>query len=58
MSTGIASSKGVARRLIEQGAVSIDGKKVAVGALILSKEAHDGKIMRVGSHRFVKIVFS
>lgn len=58
VSTGIASSKGVARRLIEQGAVSIDGKKVAVGALILSKEAHDGKIMRVGSHRFVKIVFS
>jgi len=58
VSTGIASSKGAARRLIEQGAVSIDGEKVVVGALILSKEAHDGKIMRVGSHRFVKIVFS
>jgi len=58
VSTGIASSKGVARRLVEQGAVSIDGEKVVVGALILSKEAHDGKIMRVGSHRFVKIVFS
>ncbi len=58
VSTGIASSKGEARRLIEQGAVSIDGEKVVVGALILSKEAHDGKIMRVGSHRFVKIVFS
>ena len=58
VSTGIASSKGVARRLVEQGAVSIDGEKVVVGALTLSKEAHDGKIMRVGSHRFVKIVFS
>lgn len=58
VSTGIVSSKGAARRLIEQGAVSIDGEKVVVGALILSKEAHDGKIMRVGSHRFVKIVFS
>ena len=58
VSTGIASSKGVARRLVEQGAVSIDGEKVVVGALILSKEAHDGKIMRIGSHRFVKIVFS
>ena len=58
VSTGIASSKGAARRLIEQGAVSIDGEKVVVGALILSKEAHDGKTMRVGSHRFVKIVFS
>ena len=58
VSTGIASSKGAARRLVEQGAVSIDGEKVVVGALTLSKEAHDGKIMRVGSHRFVKIVFS
>jgi tyrosyl-tRNA synthetase len=58
VSTGIASSKGAARRLIEQGAVSIDGEKVVVGALVLSREAHDGKIMRVGSHRFVKIVFS
>ena len=58
VSTGIASSKGAARRLIEQGAVSIDGEKVVVGALVLSREAHDGKIMRIGSHRFVKIVFS
>lgn len=58
VSTGIASSKGAARRLVEQGAVSIDGEKIVVGALLLSKEAHDGKIMRVGSHRFVKIVFS
>ncbi len=58
VSTGIASSKGAARRLIEQGAVSIDGENVVVGALVLSREAHDGKIMRVGSHRFVKIVFS
>lgn len=58
VSTGIASSKGAARRLVEQGAVSIDGEKIVVGALVLSKEAHDGKIMRIGSHRFVKIVFS
>ena len=58
LSTGIASSKGAARRLVEQGAVSIDGEKIVVGALLLSKEAHDGKIMRIGSHRFVKIVFS
>jgi tyrosyl-tRNA synthetase len=58
VSTGIASSKGAARRLVEQGAVSIDGEKIVVGALLLSKEAHDGKIMRIGSHRFVKIVFS
>ena len=58
VSTGIASSKGAARRLIEQGAVSIDGENVVVGALVLAREAHDGKIMRVGSHRFVKIVFS
>ncbi len=58
VSTQIVSSKGAARRLIEQGAVSIDGEKVVVGALILSKDAHDGKVMRVGSHRFVKIVFS
>lgn len=58
VSADVASSKSAARRLIEQGAVSIDGERVIVGELILSKEQHDGKIMKVGSHRFVKISFS
>jgi len=56
VSAKLASSKSEARRLIQQNGVSIDGEKVVVGELILSKELHDGKIMKVG-HRFVKIVF-
>ncbi len=58
VSAGLASSKSAARRLIEQGAVSIDTEPVVVGELLLDKERHDQKIMRVGSHRFVKITFS
>lgn len=56
--SGLAPSKSAARRLVEQGAVSIDGKLASVEALTLSKAAHHGKIMRVGSHRFVRIVFT
>ncbi len=54
---GLASSKGEARRLIQQGGVSIDGQKVEMVDLVLSKELHDGKVIKIGSRRFVKIVF-
>jgi len=58
VSAKLASSKGEARRLIEQGGVSIDGERMIVGELILTPEIHDGKIMKVGNRKFVKIVFS
>jgi len=58
VSASLANSKSDARRKIEQGGVSIDGERVAVGVLILNPEMHDGKIMKVGKLNFVKIKFA
>lgn len=57
VSCGLASSKGDARRKIEQGGVSIDGEKISRGELILTKNEFNGKILKVGKINFVKIVF-
>lgn len=54
---GFASSKGDARRKIEQGGVSIDGKKISLEDIGITKDRYDGKAMKVGKKDFVKIVF-
>lgn len=53
----VAESKADARRKAEQGGVSIDGEKLSEDT-ILTKENHDGKVMKVGKKDFVKITFS
>ena len=55
VAVGFASSKGDARRKLEQGGVSIDGEKISED-IELRKE-QDGKVLRVGKKDFVKIVF-
>jgi tyrosyl-tRNA synthetase len=57
VSAGLAKSRSDARRKIEQGGVTIGDEKVVVGELILNKESHDGKIMKVGKKDFVRIKF-
>ncbi|KKP58408.1 MAG: Tyrosine-tRNA ligase [Candidatus Moranbacteria bacterium GW2011_GWF1_34_10] len=57
MKAGFATSKSDARRKIEQGGVSIDGEKIPVGELVLTKDKFNGKILKVGKINFVKIVF-
>lgn len=52
-----AQSKGDARRKIEQGGVSIDGDKVVVSELVLTKDLFNGKILKVGKKNFIKIIF-
>jgi len=52
-----AQSKGDARRKIEQGGVSIDGEKIIEGALTLTKDKFNEKILKVGKKNFVRIVF-
>ena len=48
----IAKSRSDASRLLQQGAISIDGIKVTSG-----KTAYqDGNIIRVGKHHFIKVV--
>jgi tyrosyl-tRNA synthetase len=51
---GFASSNGEARRLVEQGAVSIDGEKVEDPAARVTLAG--GETLRVGKRRFGRIV--
>lgn len=54
--TGLAESKADARRKAEQGGVSIDGVKLSDDTT-LTKENHNGKVLKVGKKDFVKMVF-
>lgn len=50
--TGLAKSNSEAKRLLAQGAVEIDGKRVTSEKVIIK----DGSIIKVGKRRYVKIV--
>jgi tyrosyl-tRNA synthetase len=52
--TGQVKSRTEATRLINQGAVSIEGEKISVPVVRIKS----GSIIKVGKHRFVKIVDS
>ena len=51
--SGLAPSKSEARRLVEQGGVSIDGEKVLDANYILEKEEF---VLQKGKKKIVKIV--
>ncbi|HVT63241.1 MAG TPA: tyrosine--tRNA ligase [Legionellaceae bacterium] len=51
---GLCSSTSEAMRLIKQGAVKVDGEKVADGTKCLSKETPH--VIQVGKHRIAKIL--
>ena len=50
--TGLAKSNSEAKRLLAQGAIEIDGKRVTSEKVIIK----DGSIIKVGKRRYVKIV--
>jgi tyrosyl-tRNA synthetase len=52
VAAGIASSRSEARRLVSQGGVEVDGTKVETPQV----ELKDGSLVRVGRHRFLRIV--
>lgn len=54
VSTGLASSSGEAKRLIQQGGLSIDGLKIIDPGSMLKLAA--GQVIKVGKHRFVRLV--
>jgi tyrosyl-tRNA synthetase len=54
---GMAMSLGDARRKIEQGGVSVDGKKILDYKVELNKKGDNNKIIKVGKLHFCKIVF-
>jgi tyrosyl-tRNA synthetase len=53
---GLAKSNGAARDLIQAGAVSLDGEKVADPFAKLPPEELRGKLLRVGKRQFRKLV--
>lgn len=53
-SSEMVKSKSEARRLISQGAVSIDGEKIIDVSFMLSKKP--GSVIKIGKRRFLKIL--
>ena len=53
---GFAKSKGEARRLVAQNAVSLDGEKVS--DIAVEVDLADGMVLRVGKKRFGRISLS
>ena len=51
-STAQVSSLSEGRRLIKQGAVEIDGKKISANSV----EVRNGSVIKVGKRRFVKVI--
>jgi tyrosyl-tRNA synthetase len=49
---GVAKSKSDAGRLIQQGAISIDGNRVETANIVYQ----NGNIIKIGKHRFFKVV--
>ena len=53
--TGLAPSMGEARRLIEQGGVSIDGEKYSQASADLTLETDAVRLIQVGKRRFLRV---
>lgn len=53
--TGLAASKGEARRLIEQGGVKVDGEKATAANADITIDA-EGVLLQVGKRRFLRIM--
>ncbi len=54
--SGVTSSNGEARRLVEQGAVSIDGQKVTDSRMRIDIAVQAPFLIKAGKRRFVQIV--
>ena len=52
---GMTKSNGEARRMIEQGGVSLDGTKVSDAQIKVLRSDVVGKVLRVGKHQFAKL---
>ena len=58
VNAGLTESKGEARRLIQQGGVSVDGEKQAVVNAHYSFEPGKSVLLKVGKRRFVRVTFT
>ncbi len=56
--TGLAASKGEARRLIEQGGVRINGEKATSQSAEIDISGNDPVLLQAGKLRFIKVIAS
>jgi len=57
VNVGLAESKGEARRLIQQGGVSVDGERQTIANSVTLWKPGMSTVLKVGKRRFVKVVF-
>ena len=55
LADALSVSRSQARRLIDQGAVSIDGDQLGAGAYDLPAEQLEGRVLQVGRRRFLRL---
>jgi tyrosyl-tRNA synthetase len=53
----LAASKGEARRLIEQGGVSVDGERYTAPNAVISYETGRRVVLKVGKRKFARVTF-
>jgi tyrosyl-tRNA synthetase len=54
--TSLVPSRGEARRMVRQGAVSVDGEVITTEEAVVPLEAGTSRLLRVGKRRFLRIV--
>ena len=54
----MAASNGEARRLVSQGAVEMDGRRLSDPELKLKFTEKKDVVLKVGKRKFVRIIFS
>jgi len=57
ITVGLAESKAEARRLIQQGGVSVDGERQTIVNSITSWKPGMSTLLKVGKRRFIRVVF-
>ena len=55
MAKAFGVTRSEARRLLAEGAVSLEGERVDAGALDRPVETLDGRVLQVGKRRFVRL---
>ena len=57
VTVGLAESKAEARRLIQQGGVSVDGEKQTKTSSVTQLKSGMSTLLKVGKRRFVRVRF-
>jgi tyrosyl-tRNA synthetase len=57
ITVGLAESKAEARRLVQQGGVSVDGERQSSANAQVSGEVGAARLVKVGKRRFVRVHF-